>query len=100
MQQSAQIGVSAMGTFNPKRSIASNPLDISGLQMNNNMFVTKQVLDKQVEIMRNEKIPNDLKQSDAYVYRHLGNSEHSTRKMLDFMKYDTIDNFIKDVVPE
>ena len=68
--------------------------------MNNNMFITKQVLDKQVEIMKNDKIPSDLKQSDAYIYRHLGNSEHSTRKMLDFMKYDSIENFIKDVVPE
>ena len=40
-----------------------------------------------------------MKQSDQFVYRHIGNSEHSTRKMLDFLKYDTIDAFIDDVVP-
>ena len=68
--------------------------------MNNKMFITKKVLEKQVEILKNDKIPEDLKQSDKFVYRHLGNSELGTRKMLDFMKYDTIESFINDVIPE
>lgn len=93
------MGVNALG-FSPSRSISNSPVEISGMQMNNNMFLTKTILDKQVQIMKNPLIPSDLKQSDAYVYRHLGNSEHSTRKMLDFMKYDSLETFIKDVVPE
>lgn len=42
----AQVGVNALGVFNPQRSMISNPLEISGLQMNNNMYVTKKVLDR------------------------------------------------------
>ena len=50
--------------------------------------------------MKNEKIPEDLKQSDQFIYRHLGNSEMGTRKILDFLKYDSIESFINDVIPE
>jgi len=75
-------------------------LEMSGLQMNNKMFITRKVLEKQVDIMKNENIPEDLKQSDQFVYRHLGNSDLGTRKMLDYLKYDTIESFIDDVIPE
>lgn len=74
--------------------------DMSELQMNNRMFITQKVLQKQVDIMKNEKIPENLKQSDQFVYRHIGNSENSTRRMLDFLKYNTVEDFIDDVVPE
>ena len=50
--------------------------------------------------MKNDKIPENLKQSDQFVYRHIGNSENSTRRMLDFLKYNTVEEFIDDVVPE
>lgn len=50
--------------------------------------------------MKNEKIPEQLKQSDQFVYRHIGNSDNSTRRMLDFLKYKSTDDFINDVVPE
>lgn len=60
---------------------------MSELQMNNRMFITQKVLEKQVHIMKNEKIPENLKQSDQFVYRHIGNSEGSTQRMLDFLKY-------------
>lgn len=73
---------------------------MSELQMNNRMFITKKVLDKQVEIMKNDKISDNLKQSDTFVYRHMGNSENSTRRMLDFLKFDDMDKFIDSVVPE
>lgn len=74
--------------------------DMSELQMNNRMFITQKVLQKQVDIMKNDKIPENLKQSDQFVYRHIGNSENSTRRMLDFLKYNTVEEFIDDVVPE
>lgn len=74
--------------------------EMSELQMNNRMFITKKVLDKQVEIMKNDKISDNLKQSDKFVYRHMGNSENSTRRMLDFLKFDDMDKFIDSVVPE
>ena len=74
--------------------------EMSELQMNNRMFITKKVLDKQVEIMKNDKISDNLKQSDTFVYRHMGNSENSTRRMLDFLKFDDMDKFIDSVVPE
>lgn len=35
--------------------------EMSELQMNNRMFITKKVLDKQVEIMKNEQISDNLK---------------------------------------
>lgn len=40
--------------------------------------MTKSILDKQVDIQKNEKIPKELKNSDDYTYRHMGNSDQST----------------------
>lgn len=54
-----------------------NTLELSGLQMQNKMYITKSVLEKQVEILKNDKIPKSLKPSDPYVYRHLGNTEEN-----------------------
>lgn len=87
-----------IGTSLSNRTFSA--MEMSGLQMNNKMFITKKVLEQQVDIMKNDSIPSDLKQSDQFVYRHIGNSEHSTRKMLDFLKYDSIESFIDDVIPE
>lgn len=92
-------GMSKLGNFNPSRTAVTS-MDMSALQMNNKMFISRQVLEKQVDIMKNDKIPEDLKQSDPFVYRHLGNSEMGTRKILDFLKYDSIESFISDVVPD
>ena len=36
---------------------ASSAMELSGLQMNNKMFITKSVLEKQVAIMKDENIP-------------------------------------------
>ena len=53
---------------------SSSAMQLSGLQMNNKMFITQNVLEKQVAIMKDENIPKQLKASDEYVYRHMGNS--------------------------
>lgn len=66
-------------------------MQMSSLQMNNKMFITQSILQKQVEIMKNAKIPEALKSSDNYVYRHMGNSTHSTKRMLDQLGYDSKD---------
>lgn len=75
-------------------------LQMSSLQMNNKMFVTKTVLEKQVDIMRNPRIPEMLKNQDNYVYRHMGNSLYSTNTMLSKLGYKTLDEFIEEVVPD
>lgn len=69
-------------------------------QMENKMFITKQVLDQQVAIMKDERIPKMLKQRDVYVYRHLGNSTTSTAAMLSELGTETIDELMDQVVPE
>lgn len=68
--------------------------------MNNKMFITKTVLEKQVAIMKDERIPKSLKASDEYVYRHMGNSAYSTDKMLEFLGCKTIEELMEQVVPK
>jgi glycine dehydrogenase len=41
------------------------------------------ILEKHVEIMENSSISNRLKQSDEFVYRHIGNSIESNQKALE-----------------
>ena len=82
------------------RHRGSSSMDMSTLQMNNKMYVAKSILDKQVEIMKTDEVPKQLKMSDEYVYRHMGNSDKSTRKMLDFLECDTIETLMDQVVPE
>lgn len=57
-------------------------------------------MDKQVEIQKNTDIPKELKNSDDYTYRHMGNSDPGTEKMLAFLGYDSIDSLMNDVVPQ
>lgn len=56
-------------------------------------------MDKQVDIQKNPDIPKELKNSDDYSYRHMGNSDPGTEKMLAFLGYDSIDSLMNDVVP-
>jgi hypothetical protein len=41
------------------------------------MYIKRAILDQQVTILNNENIPTQLKNSDNYIYRHLGNSSHN-----------------------
>jgi hypothetical protein len=50
-------------------------MEMTSLQLNNKLFVTKSILDKQVDIQKNPNIPKELKNSDDYTYRHMGNSD-------------------------
>jgi len=68
--------------------------------MNNKTFITKSVLEKQAEIMKDDEIPSQLKNSDDYVYRHMGNSDISTQKMLDYLKCKDINQLMDETVPE
>ena len=68
--------------------------------MNNKMFVSRQVMDQQVQILKNEKIPKELKQSDDYVYRHIGNSAVTTQIALDSLNVKNMDELMDQVVPE
>lgn len=75
-------------------------MDMTSIQMNNKMFVSKAILDKQIEIMKSDDIPTQLKLSDEYVYRHMGNSDKSTKEMLKYLEVESIDHLMDQVVPE
>lgn len=64
------------------------------------MYIKRAILNKQVEILNNKEIPQKLKNSDEYVYRHLGNSSHNVAKMLDFLGCETMDQLMGEVVPD
>ena len=66
-------------------------MEMTALKMNNKMFVAKNLLDWKVEIMKSDMGTKQLKQSDQYVYRHMGNSDHSTKRMLEFLECDSIE---------
>jgi hypothetical protein len=80
------------------RSLGSS-MEMTGLQMNNKMFISKSILDKQIQIMKSDDVPKQLKNSDEYVYRHMGNSAASSKKMLSFLGCDSIDALMDQVVP-
>jgi glycine cleavage system pyridoxal-binding protein P len=44
-----------------------------------------------VEILENKNIPKALKNSDDYVYRHMGNSTNSTNYMLKELGVESIE---------
>lgn len=58
------------------------------------------ILEKQYEILNNPNISSQLKTSDVFVYRHIGNSEHSANKILNELQVQSIDDLMKEVVPE
>jgi len=59
--------------------------------MKNDMYIKRAILNKQVEILNNEAIPQKLKNSDGYIYRHLGNSNHGVQKMLETIGCSSMD---------
>jgi glycine dehydrogenase len=77
----------------------SSAMQLSGLQLNNKMFITSSVLEKQVSIMKNENIPKQLKASDEYVYRHMGNSKGSTSVILETLGVKSVEELMDQVVP-
>jgi glycine dehydrogenase len=80
---------------------SSSAMQLSGLQMNNKMFITQNVLEKQVAIMKDENIPKQLKASDEYVYRHMGNSKGKTEKtILEFLGVASVEELMDQVVPK
>jgi len=68
--------------------------------MKNKMFISTQILDKQVEILENDKISPRLKTSDEYVWRHIGNSEDSTNIALKTLGVNSIEELMDQVVPD
>ena len=53
-----------------------------------------------VEIMNNDNIPNRLKLSDEYNYRHIGNSQHSQNKALSTIGVESMEELMNLIVPE
>lgn len=81
-----------LSVMNSARGFAK--MELSGVQMRNPMIVTKKTLDQQVAILENQDIPKALKNSDDYVYRHMGNSDNSTRRMLKLLEVDSIEQLM------
>lgn len=84
----------------PKASSLFGSFSVRGNSIKELKRISVSVLDKQVEIMKNPKISTDLKMSDTYAYRHIGNSDIATQVALDFLKVKTTDELMKQVVPE
>ena len=54
--------IMASSVLNGQSSMRSaGSMAMSGLQMNNKMFVAKQILDRKVEIMKSDLVPKQLK---------------------------------------
>lgn len=68
--------------------------ELSSLQIKNDLFIKRAILSKQVEILNNEEIPSSLKNSDDYIYRHIGNSQKSTQKMCDYIGVDSVEQLV------
>ena len=85
-----------MNVKSPKKRMSTyyTSQELGTLQMGSKMFIDKQVLKAQVDILNNEKIPSELKASDQYIYRHIGNSEHSINKILEELKVSTVDELM------
>jgi len=91
---------SILNGYSTMRNKSGSAMDMSAIQMNNKMFVSKSILDKQIEIMKSSDVPTQLKLSDEYVYRHMGNSDKSTKEMLEYLEVDSVDHLMEQVVPE
>jgi len=100
LRQITKKSVAAKSVFKSLTTRNFSVLEMTGLQMSNKAFITKSVLEKRAEIMKNEEIPSKLKNSDDYVYRHMGNSEIATQNMLDFLGCKDIDQLMSETVPE
>ena len=61
----------------------------------NRTFLNKKILDQQVELIQDDDISPQLKNSDGYVYRHIGNSEVSTQRALDFLGVSSMEELMK-----
>jgi len=67
---------------------------------NKSLSEKRAIMDKEGDILNNENIPDTLKPSDPYIYRHLGNSAVNTQRMLDYLKCESLDQLMDEVVPE
>ena len=61
--------------------------------------MTKKILEEQVSLIKDDKISPQLKNSDGYVYRHIGNSEIATNRALEFLGVSSINELCEQVVP-
>ena len=88
--------MAAVNVNQPKKKMSTyyTSSDLGNLQMGSKMFIDKQVLKAQVDILNNDKIPSQLKASDQYIYRHIGNSEHSIKKILEELKVSSVDDLM------
>ena len=62
--------------------------------------MTKEILEEKASIINDDKISSQLKNSDTYTYRHIGNSEISSKKALNFLGVSSIDELMDQVVPD
>lgn len=89
------------GNMVQQRSMADSVLSQLGAnkQEYNRTFLTKKILEEQVSLISDDNISPQLKNSDGYVYRHIGNSETATKRALDFLGVSSMNELVEQVVP-
>ena len=71
----------------------------STLSQNNQLFISKVILNKQLAYLQNPKISKALKPSDNFIDRHLGNPNKQVDEMLSTLDVSTIDELMDQTVP-
>lgn len=91
------MGSIAMNNISMRRAFSGSVLQTlaDSKQDYNRTFLNKKILDQQVELIQDDDISPQLKNSDGYVYRHIGNSEVSTQRALDFLGVSSMEELMK-----
>lgn len=63
------------------------------------MHVSMSILNKQLNYLHSKKIKSDLKPSDDFFYRHLGNDPKNTQVILQRLGVKSIDELMDQTVP-
>ena len=63
------------------------------------MHVSQSILNKQLNYLHSNKIKSDLKSSDDFFYRHIGNDPKNTQVILQRLGVNSMDELMDQTVP-
>ena len=63
------------------------------------MQISKDILNKQLNYISNEKVSGQLKPSDNFINRHLGNETQTTNQILETIGVKSIEELMQETVP-
>ncbi len=61
--------------------------------------MSKSILNKQLNYLHSHRVKADLKPSDDFFYRHIGNDPKNTQAILDKLGVKSIDELMDQTVP-